>query len=63
VKISNYLPELEGYGDLEHVKLNEGDKNKVISLREKIWYHSSRFYELIPHEEFKNDIVPPIESL
>jgi hypothetical protein len=45
------------------VILSEEEKNEVIKLREKIWYHSSRFYELVPHEEFKDQIVPPIESI
>lgn len=28
-----------------------------------MWYLSSRFYEFIPHEEFRNKMVPPISNL
>ena len=44
-------------------RFNRDGKDKIISLREKMWYHSSRFYEMIPHEQFKNEIVPPINSM
>lgn len=51
-KINKYLPDLLKFGNLENAKLNEKEKEEVIKLWEKIWYYSSRFYELIPHEEF-----------
>ena len=41
----------------------ENERNQLLSLREKMWYHSSRFYEFIPHEEFRNKMVPPISTL
>jgi hypothetical protein len=41
----------------------EAEKNKLLQLREKMWYLSSRFYEFIPHEEFRNKMVPPINNL
>jgi hypothetical protein len=28
-----------------------------------MWYLSSRFYEFIPHEEFRNKMVPPISNM
>ena len=28
-----------------------------------MWYLSSRFYEFVPHEEFRNKMVPPISNL
>lgn len=62
-KINWDLPLLLKFGNLNEVILSEEEKNEVIKLREKIWYHSSRFYELVPHEEFKDQIVPPIESI
>lgn len=41
----------------------EAERNKLLSLREKVWYLSSRFYEYIPHEEFRNKMVPPISNM
>jgi len=40
----------------------ENERNQLLSLREKMWYLSSRFYEQIPHEEFRNKMVPPIST-
>jgi len=28
-----------------------------------MWYLSSRFYEYIPHEEYRNKMVPPISTM
>ena len=28
-----------------------------------MWYLSSRFYEFVPHEEFRNKMVPPISTV
>jgi hypothetical protein len=39
------------------------ERKELIQLREKLWYLSSRFYEYIPHEEFRNKLVPPIQTL
>lgn len=61
-KLREVLEELEPL-ELRLNRFNQENKDKIISLREKWYYHSSRFYELIPHEEFKNEIVPPIKSL
>jgi hypothetical protein len=41
----------------------EAEKVKLLSLREKMWYLSSRFYEIVPHEEFRNKMVPPISNI
>lgn len=41
----------------------EAGKNRLLQLREKMWHLSSRFYEFIPHEEFRNKMVPPISNL
>jgi hypothetical protein len=41
----------------------ENERNKLLGLREKMWYLSSRFYEFIPHEEFRNKMVPPISNI
>ena len=51
---------------LEHMNPRpyaENERNKLLSLREKMWYLSSRFYEFIPHEEFRNKMVPPISNI
>jgi hypothetical protein len=39
------------------------EKNSLLQLRERMWFLSSRFYEFIPHEEFRNKMVPPISNL
>ena len=41
----------------------ESERNNLLATREKMWYLSSRFYEFIPHEEFRNKMVPPISTL
>lgn len=41
----------------------ENERNKLLATREKMWYLSSRFYEFIPHEEFRNKMVPPISTI
>jgi len=41
----------------------ENERNTLLGLREKMWFLSSRFYEAIPHEEFRNKMVPPISTL
>jgi hypothetical protein len=41
---------------------SEKDRDMVLGLREKMWYLSSRFYEIVPHEEFRNKMVPPINN-
>ena len=63
MRLREILEELEPLeGNLN--RFNKGElSNKIISLREKCWYHSSRFYEMIPHEQFKNEIVPPINTM
>jgi hypothetical protein len=40
----------------------ENERNQLLVLREKMWFLSSRFYEQIPHEEFRNKMVPPISN-
>ncbi|TNV74105.1 hypothetical protein FGO68_gene9830 [Halteria grandinella] len=42
-----------------------GDKDKaqLLKQREKMWFLSSRFYEYIPHEEYRNKMVPPISNM
>lgn len=41
----------------------ENERNALLKAREKTWYLSSRFYEQIPHEEFRNKMVPPISNM
>jgi hypothetical protein len=41
----------------------ESEKMKLLQQREKMWFLSSRFYEFIPHEEFRNKMVPPISNM
>lgn len=41
----------------------DNEKAKLLKLREKMWFLSSRFYEFIPHEEFRNKMVPPISNM
>ncbi|CDW79015.1 nad(+) adp-ribosyltransferase-3 [Stylonychia lemnae] len=41
----------------------ENEKMKLLQTREKMWYLSSRFYEYIPHEEYRNKMVPPISTM
>ena len=54
------LKKLEGLNPRPYA---EAEKNKLLTLREKTWYLSSRFYEFIPHEEFRNKMVPPIANM
>lgn len=61
-KLREILEELEPL-EAQLNRFNKDGKDKVVALREKCWYHSSRFYEMIPHEQFKNEIVPPINKL
>ena len=61
-KLREILEELEPL-EAQLNRYNKDGKDKVVALREKCWYHSSRFYEMIPHEQFKNEIVPPINKL
>ena len=59
-KLSKILEKLENMNPRPYA---ENERNKLLSLREKMWFHSSRFYEFIPHEEFRNKMVPPISTL
>jgi len=45
-------------------KLESGkqDLNKILDLKDKVAERSSRFYELIPDNRYRNCPVPPIES-
>ena len=61
-KLREILEELEPM-EANLNRFQQNNKDKIVSLREKMWYHSSRFYEMIPHEEFKNEIVPPINKM
>ena len=58
-KLQKTLTKLEGMNPRPYA---EAEKMKLLSLREKMWYLSSRFYEFIPHEEFRNKMVPPISN-
>lgn len=58
--MNKILVKLEGMNPRPYA---ENERNQLLSLREKMWYHSSRFYEFIPHEEFRNKMVPPISTL
>ena len=35
---------------------------KVLNLRDQIADESSKFYEIIPHTQFLNTVVPPIQT-
>lgn len=61
-KLREILEELEPM-EAQLNRFNKEGKDKIVALREKMWYHSSRFYELIPHEQYKNEIVPPINKM
>lgn len=61
-KLREILEELEPM-EAQLNRFNKDGKDKIVALREKMWYHSSRFYELIPHEQYKNEIVPPINKM
>ena len=61
-KLREILEELEPL-EARLNRFNKEGKDKVVALREKMWYHSSRFYEMVPHEQFKNEIVPPINKM
>lgn len=58
-KLRTTLVKLEGMNPRPYA---ENERNKLLATREKMWYLSSRFYEFIPHEEFRNKMVPPISS-
>jgi hypothetical protein len=59
-KLHKTLVKLEGMNPRPYA---ENDRNKLLATREKMWYLSSRFYEFIPHEEFRNKMVPPISNI
>jgi hypothetical protein len=59
-KLQKTLDKLEGMNPRPYA---EAERNKLLGLREKMWYLSSRFYEFIPHEEFRNKMVPPISNI
>ena len=59
-KLQKTLQKLEGLNPRPY---SENERNKLLAMREKMWYLSSRFYEFVPHEEFRNKMVPPISSL
>lgn len=59
-KLQKTLVKLEGMNPRPYA---ENDKNQLLQTREKMWYLSSRFYEFIPHEEFRNKMVPPISNM
>lgn len=58
-KLHKTLEKLEGMNPRPYA---ESERNKLLATREKMWYLSSRFYEFIPHEEFRNKMVPPIST-
>lgn len=59
-KLAKVLIKIEGMNPRPY---GENERNKLQALREKVWYLSSRFYEVIPHEEFRNQMVPPISAM
>lgn len=59
-KLEQTLKKLENMNPRPYA---EAERNQLLSLREKMWYLSSRFYEFIPHEEFRNKMVPPISTM
>lgn len=59
-KLQKTLQKLEGLNPRPY---GENDRNKLLAMREKMWYLSSRFYEFVPHEEFRNKMVPPISTI
>ncbi len=58
-KLEKVLAKLENLNPRPYA---ENERNTLLSLREKMWFLSSRFYEYIPHEEFRNKMVPPIST-
>lgn len=59
-KLHKTLTKLEGMNPRPYA---ENERNKLLATREKMWFLSSRFYEFIPHEEFRNKMVPPISNI
>ena len=60
MKLQKTLEKLENMNPRPY---SEKERNDLLSTREKMWYLSSRFYEQIPHEEFRNKMVPPISNI
>ena len=60
IRLQKTLEKLEGINPRPYA---ENERNKLLSLREKMWFLSSRFYEFIPHEEFRNKMVPPLSNV
>jgi Poly(ADP-ribose) polymerase, regulatory domain len=58
--LQHTLVKLEGMNPRPYA---EKEKTQLLKLREKMWYLSSRFYEYIPHEEYRNKMVPPISNI
>jgi len=59
-KLEKTLDKLQDMNPRPYV---DAERQKLLSLREKMWFLSGRFYESIPHEEFRNKMVPPISTL
>lgn len=66
LKAKSYLVEL---GDLIHElqeqrkkPFNEIDMDELLRVQDEISEKSSRFFELIPHQDYKTEPIPPINN-
>lgn len=59
-KLHDVLNELEGMNPRPYA---DKERQALQKAREKMWSLSSRFYEYVPHEEFRNKMVPPISTV
>ena len=59
-KLEEVLKKLEGMPARPH---GDAERKNLLSRREKMWFLSSRFYEFIPHAEYRDKMVPPIGTL
>lgn len=59
-QLEDVLTKLEGMPARPYA---EAERKKLLSRREKMWFLSSRFYEFIPHAEYRDKMVPPIGNL
>lgn len=59
-QLEDVLVKLEGMPARPYA---DAERKKLLTRREKMWFLSSRFYEFIPHAEYRDKMVPPIGNL
>ena len=55
--------EKEGKIDIKKIKTYNDKINAILSIINKIMYLSSRYYELIPKEKYKNKCILPLDNI